>query len=119
MFISCSLVNDNVSKTIARHEVKIDLNTLFKVSSYLVKNGGTIAFVHRTERFAEIMFLMKKYNIEPKKVRFVYPKIDSDSNLVLIEGVKNGKLGLKLLSPLIVHNNNNEYTEYIKTMFGG
>ena len=58
-----SLVNDNVSKTIARHEVKIDLNTLFKVSSYLVKNGGTIAFVHRTERFAEIMFLMKKYNI--------------------------------------------------------
>lgn len=114
-----SLVNDNVSKTIARHEVKIDLNTLFKVSSYLVKNGGTIAFVHRTERFAEIMFLMKKYNIEPKKVRFVYPKIDSDSNLVLIEGVKNGKLGLKLLSPLIVHNSNNEYTEYIKTMFGG
>ena len=52
-------------------------------------------------------------------MRFVYPKINSDSNLVLIEGVKNGKLGLKLLSPLIVHNSNNEYTEYIKTMFGG
>lgn len=114
-----SLVNDNICKTIARHEIKIDLDTLFKVSSFLVKNGGTVAIVHRTERFIEIISLMKKYNIEPKKVRFVYPKMNSDSNLVLIEGIKNGKIGMKLLSPLIVHNDDNEYTEYVKTLFGG
>lgn len=114
-----SLINDNICKTIARHEIKIDLDSLFKVSSYLLKNGGTVAIVHRTERFIEIISIIKKYNIEPKKVRFVYPKMTSDSNLVLVEGVKNGKIGMKLLSPLIVHNEDNEYTEYVRTMFGG
>ncbi len=60
---------------------------------------------------------MKKYNIEPKKIQFVYPGQQKNSNILLIEGVKNGKPGLKILSPLYSHEENGEYTEQIKKYF--
>ena len=88
------------------------------ISKKLLKNGGSLSIVHRTERLIEIIELMKKNNIEPKRIRFIYPKKEKDSNLVLIDGRKNGKPGLKLLSPLIVHNSNGGYTEEVLKMFG-
>ena len=69
--------------------------------------------VHRTERFIEIVESMKKYNLEPKRVQFIYPKNGRESDLFLIEGIKNGKTGLKMLSPLIIHNDDNTYTEEV------
>ena len=74
--------------------------------------------IHRTERLIEIIEEMKKNNIEPKRIRFIYPKKDKESNLVLIEGKKNGNTGLKLLSPLIVHNDDGSYTDEVLKMFG-
>ena len=61
---------------------------------------------------------MRNFNIEPKRIQFIYPKKDSNSNLVLIEGRKNGKSGLKLLNPIIVHNNDGSYTDEVLKMFG-
>lgn len=113
-----SRVNDNEIKSIARHEIYLKLEDIFKISKKLLKNGGSVCIVHRTSRFLEIVDLMKKYNIEPKRVRFIYPKINSESNLVLIDGRKNGKKGLKLLPPLFVHNNDGSYTEEVLKMFG-
>lgn len=113
-----SKINDNEIKSIARHEIHLKLEDIFKISKKLLKNGGSICIVHRTSRFLEIVDLMKKYNIEPKRVRFIYPKINSESNLVLIDGRKNGKKGLKLLPPLFVHNNDGSYTEEVLKMFG-
>ena len=77
-----------------------------------------MALVHRPERLMDILFLMRKYNIEPKKMRFVYSKEKRDANMVLVEGSKNGKAGLKMLAPLIVYDNNGEYTEEVRKMFG-
>ena len=74
--------------------------------------------VHRPERLIEIINLMQKHNIEPKKMRLVYPKEGKNANTLLIEGVKNGKSGLKVEKPLIVYDNNNEYVLEIKKMFG-
>ena len=87
------------------------LSDVLKQANYLLKNGGIFAMVHRTERFVEIIEQMKEYNIEPKRVQFIYPKKGKDSDLFLIEGIKNGKSGLKMLSPLVVHNDDNTYTE--------
>ena len=89
-----------------------------KISKKLLKNGGSLSIVHRTSRLIEIIDLMRKNNIEPKRIRFIYPKKDKESNLVLIDGRKNGKVGLKLLSPLIVHNEDGSYTEEVLKMFG-
>ena len=114
-----SMVNENKVKMIARHEVMLKLEDVIKNSKYLLKNGGTFAMVHRPDRLIEIINLMQKYNIEPKKVRFVYPKVGKEANILLIEGIKNGKAGLKILSPLYSHKDNGEYDEEIRAMFGG
>ena len=114
-----SLVNDNMVLTIARHEVKLQLEDVIKNARYILKNGGTFAMVHRPDRMIEIINLMQKYGIEPKRMRLVYPKTGKDANILLIEGIKNGKTGLKVLSPLYTHNNDGSYVDEIREMFGG
>ena len=94
-------------------------NNIIKASArHLLKNNGRLAMVHRTERLMEILFLMKKYNIEPKKIRFVYPNNAKNSDLVLIEGTLNGKGGLKIMNPLFVYVKKDVYSKEVKDMFG-
>ena len=112
-----SILNENAVKSNARHEILIDLEQLIEISSKLLKNRGSFAMVHRTERLAEIIELLKKYRLEPKRIRFVHPKKNSESNLVLIESVKNSNIGVKVLSPLIVHDENSNYTKEVLKMF--
>lgn len=110
-------LNKNDYKTIARHEVMLNLEDLFKIAKKLLKNNGNIAIVHRPERLVDIIEEMKKNNIEPKKLQFVYPGINKEANILLIEGVKNGKPGLKILKPLYSHLDSGEYTDEIKKFF--
>ena len=117
-FNNNSIVNKNDEKTIARHEVLTNIEEIIKISKKLLKNGGSLNIVHRTDRLIEIIELMKMNNIEPKRIQFIYPKEDTESNLVLIDGRKNGKPGLKILKPLIVHNNDGSYTKEILKIFG-
>ena len=112
-----TLQNDNEIKSIARHEIKLNIEELIQISRKLLKNGGSLVFIHRTERFAEILNIMESNNIEPKRIRFVYPKVGEESNMVLIDGKKNGKTGLKVLEPLITHNSDGSYTDEILKMF--
>ena len=113
-----SIKNDNKIKSIARHEILIDLEDIIKLSKKLLKNGGSLYLVHRTERLIDIIDLMKKNNLEPKKIQFIYPKENKESNLVLIEGRKNGNTGLKIINPLIVHNEDGSYTNEVLKIFG-
>ena len=112
-----SNLNMNDYKTIARHEVKLNLDEIMSIGRKLLKNNGNIAIVHRTDRLIDIITTMRKYNIEPKKIRFIYPKKNTESNIVLVEGTKNGNTGLKILSPLISHTEEDEYTDEIKQYF--
>lgn len=113
-----SLINDNEHKSIARHELSMTLDDVLRISKKLLKNNGLLGLVHRPDRLLEILERMRKYNIEPKRIQFVYPKTNLESNMVLIEGAKNGKQGLKILPPLIVHEDNGDYTKKVKSMFG-
>jgi len=112
-----SNININDHKTIARHEIMLNLDKLFKISKKILKNNGVVAIVHRPERLIEIVEVMKKNNIEPKRVQFVYPKVNKRANILLIEGVKNGKPGLEIMAPLYSHNEYGEYTDEIKKIF--
>ena len=112
-----SKFNKNDYKTIARHEVNLNLEELLKISKKLLKNGGTLGLVHRPERLIDVLLTMRKYNIEPKKIRLVYPKKNKEANILLIEGKKNGKKGLKILPPLYSHNEDGTYTEEIQKYF--
>lgn len=112
-----TLRNKNEIKTNARHETLLNLEDILKVSKKILKNNAPLVMVHRTERLADIIFLFKTYNIEPKRIRFIYPKKDTPSNIVLIEGVKNGNKGLKMEFPLIVHDKDGNYTDEVLEMF--
>ena len=89
--IPLSKKNEDIHKTIARHEIHTNLENIIKTSVYLLKNGGYLAMVHQTNRFIDVINLLKKYNISINKIQLIYPKEDSKSNLFMIEGIKNGK----------------------------
>ena len=88
-----------------------------KISRKLLKNNGTLGIVHRPERLVDIIESMRKYNIEPKKIRLVYPKKDKEANILLIEGTKNGKPGIKILPPLYSHDEDGSYTLEVQEFF--
>ena len=108
--------NDNIEKVIARHEVEITLSELMVIVKKLLKNNGNFAIVHRTDRLMEILSEFRKNNIEPKRVRFVHEKSNKESTLVLIEGQKNGKVGLKVENPFILYNEDGNETEEYKKL---
>ena len=111
--------NDNMHYAIARHEIMCTLEDVVRVSSQLLKQGGKAAFVHRPGRLLDILTLMRKYRIEPKRLQFVYPKAGREANTILVEGIKGGSPDLKLLPPLVVYKDNNEYTEELKEIIDG
>ena len=112
-----SNINETIQKTIARHEKEITLSEIVSIAKKYLDNNGVFAIVHRTDRLIEIIEEFRKNNIEPKRIQLIYPKENTESNMVLIEGRKNGNTGLKILPPLIVHNNNGDYREEIKQIF--
>lgn len=118
-YLETSRTNKNDYLTIARHELTLNLDSLLDAVKKLLKDNGTFAIVHRTERLIDILEYFRKYGIEPKRIKFVYPKKTStESLLVLIEGKKSTKKGgLKILKPLYVHNLNGEYTKEVLKIF--
>lgn len=112
-----SNLNNSEYKTIARHEIKLNLSQLLKISRKLLKNNGVLGIVHRPNRLTDILLEMRLNNIEPKKIRLVYPRVGEGANAVLIEGKKNGNAGLKILPPLYVHNNDGNYTNDVLKYF--
>lgn len=104
---------------IARHEIKLTLDQAIKSASELLKQGGKAAFVHRPDRLLDIVTIMRSYRLEPKRIRFVYPKSGKEANTLLIEGIKDGKPGLKVLPPLYVYNQEGEYSEEVRNLLYG
>ena len=109
--------SDSDYKTIARHEVKLNLEQLLKISRKLLKNNGILGIVHRPDRLVDILVEMRKNNIEPKKIRYVYPRVNQEANILLIEGKKNGKPGIKILPPLYVHDDSGNYMPEVLKYF--
>ena len=96
--------NVNSVKAIARHEKLLNLDDIFTISKRVLKTNGRLAMVHRTERLTQILDTASKYGFMAKKIRFIYPKENRNSDLMLIEFVKGGKKGLKMIYPLIVYD---------------
>ena len=111
-----NFLNLSKEKQIARHELMLNLDKLFSVSKKLLKNNGNIDIVHRPERLLEIFDSMRKYNIEPKRIKFVYENINKPSTLVLVEGQQNGKPGLKIDEPLIMYNIDGSYSDEYQSL---
>ena len=105
-----NFLNLSIHKQIARHELEITLSDIFCISKKLLTNNGNLVVVHRTTRLLEIFDLYRKNGIEPKRVQFVYEKANKESTLVLVEGQKGGKPGLKIEKPFILYNEDGTIT---------
>lgn len=103
--------NPDMRKTIARHEVLVKLEDVIKEASLLLNTKGVFALIHRPERLSEIIILLNKYRLEPKRLRFIYPKINSKCNHILVEAVKDANKGsLKVLPPLYIYDDDDKWT---------
>ena len=111
--IGTGKINEKDKKIISRHEITANLEDFISISNYLLKDQGSIYMVHRPERIADIFVLLRKYKLEPKVLRLVYPNVEKSPNLILIKAVKNAKPFLKVEKPLIVYTSEGNYTEEI------
>lgn len=117
-YLPTSNINKNDYLTFARHEVKITLSEMIQVASKLLYSGGSFFLVHRSERLHEIFNELTKNKLQVKLIRFIYQKTTSnDANMVLIKATKGARTGLKVLPPLYVYNDKNEYTDEILQIF--
>lgn len=112
------LTNLYEAKTIARHEVLCNLEDIIRESARLLMPGGRFYMVHRPFRLAEIISLMVQYRMEPKRMRLVYPYVDREPNMVLIEGLRGGKSRMSVEKPLIVYKEPGKYTDEIYNVYG-
>ena len=103
--------NDDESSTIARHETFCNMNDIAKSASRLLKFGGKLCICHRPERVFDAMLAMHNNGIEPKRLRFVSKNGNTQPWLVLIEGKRGAKNGLKVEAPLVAYNSNGTLTE--------
>ncbi len=110
--------NPDMPKAIARHEVLCTLEDVVREGAAVLKQNGRMYMVHRPHRLVEIITMMVKYKLEPKRMRMVHPYKDKEANMVLIEALKGGKSMIKVEEPLIVYQDVNVYTEELLRLYG-
>ena len=112
------LVNPDSPKAIARHELLCTLEDIIRASARLLCTGGRFYLVHRPFRLAEIMTMLVKYRLEPKRMRLVYPFVDKEPNMVLLEALRGGNSRIRVEKPLIVYKEPGIYTDEIYDIYG-
>ncbi|MDE7276727.1 MAG: tRNA1(Val) (adenine(37)-N6)-methyltransferase [Lachnospiraceae bacterium] len=112
------LVNPGDAKAIARHEILCALEDVIGQAAKLLKPGGNFFMVHRPFRLAEIITLLCQYKLEPKRMQMVYPFVDKEPNMVLIEANRGGKSRMKVEKPLIIYQEPGVYMPEIYELYG-
>lgn len=112
------LTNPEAPKAIARHELLCTLEDVIRVSSRLLKPGGNFFMVHRPFRLVDIFVLLRQYRLEPKRMKLVYPFVDKEPNMVLIEANRGGRARMTVEKPLIVYKEPGVYTDEIYDIYG-
>ena len=101
-------VNPSIEKAVARHEIKGTLEDLVSIVSYLLLPKGRVYLIFPAWRTVDLLVALRRENLEPKRMQFVYPRIDEEAKFVLIESVKESGVELQLMKPLILHGANSD-----------
>jgi tRNA1Val (adenine37-N6)-methyltransferase len=112
------ILNPNDKNAIARHEICCTLEDVIMAARILLKDNGRLYMVHRPERLADILCLMRKHKIEPKTIRMIHPNTKKPPNIVLVEGQRDGGAFLKWDAPLYVYKDSGGYSEEIDKIYG-
>lgn len=112
------LKNPDLPKAIARHEILCSLEDVIREGAKVLRPGGRFYMVHRPFRLAEIIRVLSQYKLEPKRMKLVYPFVDKEPNMVLLEAVKGGKAMIKVEKPLIIYKEPGVYMDEIYDIYG-
>lgn len=112
------LKNPSLPKAIARHEILCTLEDVLRESAKLLRPGGRFYMVHRPQRLAEIIRMLSKYSLEPKRMKFVHPFVDREPNMVLFECTRGGRPEVRIEAPLIVFERPGVYAQEITEIYG-
>ena len=112
-----SQINDLEQLACARHNVNLTVEEIIKISAYLLKNMGSFSIVFRSDRLIEILELLKKYNLEPKRMKNCYTKWNENSKICMIEAIKDANSGLLIEMPIFVYDKNGKKSEYIENLY--
>ena len=115
--LNTGVININDKKLISRHEVKASLENFIEISSFLLKDFGEFYMVHRPDRLVDIFYIMRQNEIEPKRIKFVYPNKNKKANLILVKGIKKGKPFLEYENNLYIYDDKGNYTEEILKIY--
>lgn len=111
-------INPDEEKAMARHEITIDLPSIVGASDFLIRPKGRVFLIYHPSRLSEVIGQLKKGGIEAKRLQFIHSSIFTEAKMVLIEGVKGGRTGLKVEKPFFIYNENGEYSEEMRAVYG-
>ena len=118
MIASHGLINPADEKAVARHEILCSLDDVLRQSALLLKPGGHFFMVHRPFRLAEILEKMRACRIEPKRLRMVHPFAKKEPSMILVEGIRGAKSGMRVERPLVIYETQGVYSEDVKKIYG-
>ena len=114
-----NVCGEKEEKVISRFDKLLSVDDFFKFSSKMLKFGGKLYFIHSSQRLDECFVSMKKYNLSPKRMYFVFPNKNKNSTVFLCEAVKGGKEGLIVMPPLFTNNLDGDYIQTIQKLYKG
>jgi tRNA1Val (adenine37-N6)-methyltransferase len=110
-------INPDAQRAVARHEIKANLGDIIQTSHRMLRTAGRLVLIYTAERMTDILSRMRTDGIEPKFIRMIHSRQDTEAALILIEGVKGGRPDLKIAPPLIIYDKKNDYTDEVGSMF--
>lgn len=110
-------INLDEERAVARHELRLNLGGLVEAAVLLLKPKGRFCLIHNPNRLAEIMDILRRKNIEPKRLRCIHSNRDSEAKMTLIEAVNGGRQGMKIQSPLYIYDDQGRYTPEMKALY--
>lgn len=112
------ILSDSKTDITARHETMCTLEDVISSASHLLKSSGSFCICQRPERLSDIICLMRKHRVEPKRLRIVCKKAGEEPWLVMLEGKRDAKSGMRILPPLFVYDQSGEYSEEMLKIYG-
>ena len=110
-------INPDAQRAVARHEIKANLGDVLQTSRRMLRTAGRLVLIYTAGRLTDILSRMRADGIEPKFIRMIHSRQDTEAALILIEGVKGGRPDLKIAPPLIIYDKKNDYTDEVGSMF--
>lgn len=113
----CASKQSYTEKEICKKEIYINANKIIETSSKLLKFGGLFYMINKVRNLTDVMCFMRQYNIEPKKLYFIQPKISKEADTFIVEGKKGAKSGIVVPLPIIVYNEDGTYTDFSRRLY--